>query len=140
MREILFRGKRVDNGEWSYGSLLIQSGEWLSNEEPAPDESWIYGKQGEHYLVILETVGQFTGLTDKNGRKIFEGDICRFDNGEPNESERYTNYAVQWDCVNSQWHIVENNNCEDCLDIFFCKRAKVIGNIYDNPDLLEVEE
>jgi len=75
MREILFRGKRLDNGEWVYGSLLIQKGEYISKNEVTPNEYYIFGRQGEHYLVIPKTVGQCTGLTDKHGKKIFEGDI-----------------------------------------------------------------
>ena len=63
MREILFRGKRTDNGKWTEGFLvdLCHIGNWVLCEPIHP-----------------ETVGQFTGLTDKNGRKIFEGDILRY--------------------------------------------------------------
>ena len=71
MREILFRGKRVKNNEWVYGSFLKQAGERISKDEVAPIECWIYGMRGETALVDPETVGQYTGLTDKNGTKIF---------------------------------------------------------------------
>lgn len=138
MREILFRGKRLDNGEWVYGHY----GEYTNMRSETisamsvPNKHSIYGNLC--YDVDPSTVGQFTGLTDKNGKKIFEGDICEFDNDEPDENERYTNYAVQWDCVNCQYVVVDGRNCEDCLDIFFAKHAEVIGNIHDNPELLEV--
>ncbi len=70
MREILFRGKRVDNGEWVYG-LICRVGDKYAN---------IVEKSTEVMCTVLtNTIGQFTGLTDKNGKKIFEGDIVQED-------------------------------------------------------------
>lgn len=134
MREILFRGKRADNGEWVEGSLLID-----------PDIEKYYINGFNYYMadfalqreetsdeVIPETVGQYTGLTDKNGNKIFERDICQF----CHEGE-YTNYEVVW--FGSKWVIVMCGTSDvDDLDLFFCERAIVIGNVRDNPELLEV--
>ena len=85
MREILFRGKRIDNGEFAYGSL-IQAGTYcciLESEEDAHPMDYLYLDDdlgtidGKATPVIRETVGQFTGMADKNSRKIFEGDIVR---------------------------------------------------------------
>ena len=132
MREILFRGKRVNNGVWVEGCLLIDDmfadkSKWnydivFRNKRMAKDKA----------MVISSTVGQYTGLTDKNGTRIFDGDICCF----CNEDDEYTNYEVMW--FTNKWVVVMcGTNIADDLDFFFCKRAVVIGNIHDNPELLE---
>jgi hypothetical protein len=128
MREILFRGKRVDNGEWIEGDL-IQSRDKTYIHPKA--NSFRVSETGLSKLIVLrevypETVGQYTGLTDKNGKKIFEGDIIR-SNSERGYIEYYPNDCA-FDVVDDHgfyWLISEMSNIE------------VIGNIHDNPELLE---
>ena len=126
-REVLFRGKRTDNGEWVYGNLI--------------DRDSIVGKivdfDGEYFIpefwykVDPETVGQFTGLTDKNGTKIFDGDIVRFYDDSEDE---LTNGVVVFNadfcsfCVSIKGH-------EDVM-LMAHWQYEVIGNIYDNKELL----
>lgn len=130
MREILFRGKRVDSGEWVEGNFIKDNwgdtyGELIygilqDREAPAGLAGWIPKR------VLPETVGEYTGLTDKNGKKIFEGDIIR-SNSERGYIEYYPNDCA-FDVVDDHgfyWLISEMSNIE------------VIGNIHDNPELLE---
>ena len=135
MREILFRGKRKDNGKWIEGYLFkIWDKAYIlwgtTNDIPNMIE------------VIPETVGQYTGLTDKNGTRIFEGDIlqvCRgndIDTGYVLYDERMASYSIS----------VTKNECLLFIDWFIAKQEdnrvwiEVIGNIHDNPELLGGED
>lgn len=123
MREILFRGKRIDNGEWVEGYLIQKGGETFIECYPyctgkIHETSWLEFCFGGFIEVIPETVGQFTGLTDKNGKKIFEGDII-FD------PELKENHIVMFD---------EGGFCteEMFLQFYLCfdeMEVEVIGNI-----------
>ena len=153
MREILFRGKRVDNGEWVSGSVLSFDD---GGKVILPSAAKAFKEHGttticcnECYDVYPETVGQYTGLTDKNGNKIFEGDILRAvseDTGEPI-------YAVvgygKFNDPNSLdddsiigWYAefrgikttILNGESEGCSIPSACE---VVSNIHDNPELLE---
>lgn len=119
MREILFRGKRVDNGTWAYGNLTHCDDEMEINSES-------HGENGGY--IIPETVGQYTGLTDKNGKKIFEGDICWFYGGDYYSGlwEQNAIVAITDMTDDEQTHYL--NNAEYC---------EVIGNIHDNPELIK---
>lgn len=131
MREILFRGKRVDNGEWVKGFYVC-----------IPDTHYIMtGKfdsltngiiNSEAYNVDPNTIGQFTGLTDRNGVKIFEGDIVHV----KAHSGSFTGCVTYW--LEEEPRFV----CETKHGLHYAICAKfefeVLGNIHDNPELLEV--
>lgn len=146
MREILFIGKRKDNGEWVEGRLLANDVIVPSGQSFILEANCIYGcdKPIIAYDVDKETVGQYTGLTDKNGKKIFEGDIVRYNqtdgakwNGKPiicTGKVVYNDKTASF-AVNSIDEIGTKN-----YDYFPIKNIEVIGNIHDNPELLEVEE
>ena len=131
----LYRGKRKDNGEWAYGGLDTDWG--LEPEQR--DRYWIIQAYLGETLVIPETVGQCTGLRDKNGKLIFEGDLLRFTNTDNEQSI----YKVFYDDVYAGWRIQEigclwldeMNGWESSREYF-----ELIGSAYDNPELLEVEK
>jgi uncharacterized phage protein (TIGR01671 family) len=154
MREIKFRGKRLDNGEWVYGAFVPDALETPDNDLT----TWGFirrfnrdiGKM-ETIEVARESVGQYTGLCDKNGKEIYEGDILRFDD----TGEEGYEYKEGFDFINMAvviWHagrfeldnfastnsgvLDEMNHCQEDF-IFVFSGAEVIGNIYENPDLIE---
>lgn len=124
MREMgLYHGKRKDNGEWVEGYLYItREGEY---------EISLYSKELDieryTYIVFPETVGEFTCLTDMNGRKIFEGDIVKVDGDDEAYKIIYV-YGVYRICDrhNQYSHTIHNEH----------NYLTVIGNVYDNPELI----
>ena len=139
MREILFRGKRTDNGEWIEGYYRD-----LDGEHPRIlKENIFIGKFGrvlefKNIDVIPETVGQYTGLTDKNGTKIFEGDICRFKRfndvhvGEIVFNVTTASFIMWYQSIVGAYG--EKATHQMLLSV--CDDIEVIGNIHDNPELL----
>lgn len=137
MREILFRGKRVDNGEWIYGDAVqfpTHGIVRIVEQEPSYKDA----------EVDSETVGQYTGLTDKNGKKIFEGDVLNVHDQIPmfdgyDTDEIVYNGKVMY-IKNQGMYVCEGNNNGNALCALNLDKCEVIGNIHDNPELLEVAE
>ena len=125
IREVIFRGKRTDNGKWVKGYLYITH---IGSHEIGSYDAEINIERFT-FDVIPETVGQFTGLTDKNGKRIFEGDIVSL---VKHDSLIYKVVYVpcRYELVNSK-----GVNCF-VLDIYKSENIEVIGNIHDNPELL----
>ncbi len=140
-REILFRGKRIDNGEWIEGTLY-PNGKWL----PVFDKDDMYiGNSEILRAVVPKTVGEYTGLTDKNGKKIFEGDIFVL---KDSHSTVYgvVEYRTEYDDKPFSHNYICCGFVVKWIDKFLrsdlpfwsaSPDAYVIGNIHDNPELLE---
>ena len=148
-RTIKFRAKRIDNNKWAYGGL-IQADDYCIIDQG--NELYVerdYNFRGDTHFFQLsgvmcdeKTVGQFTGLLDKNGKEIYEGDIISVNGKYPKLVKYIDDYACfclanitdlnkKWI---SPWQQVSSSWWND-----FKREIRVIGNIYDNPDLIKEE-
>ena len=142
MREILFKAKQIDNGEWIEGSLIdldIDSG-YCYIVQPYKKASIlpiIFLITDRMKLVDPETLCQFTGLYDRYGNKIWENDIlmAHLDESYPEDT---TYETVEWGFAG--WVTHEANSTDrQYLDEFDTEHFEVVGNIFDNPELLQEE-
>ena len=137
MRTIKFRGKRIDNGEWVYGSLDLTDNSatimWDRTDNDGDTVPWFAN-------VDPDTVGQFTGLLDKNGREIYEGDIFTVNGKYPKLIEYRQEYAGF--CMANTYDLEDRPYIEPWQRIHldwwtdYKRGIMLIGNIHDNPELL----
>ena len=141
MREYIFHGKRVYDGEWIEGCLIHQGDHYLILQDESKlhpmDVPYIddFGRiDGRADPVVPESVGQYTGMSDKNGKMVFEGDILEF-------SDRLV--SVFWHAHLGCWdsnflkYTNQNNGREDMSPCRWEYRAEVVGTVFENADLLE---
>lgn len=128
MREIKFRGKRLDNGEWIYGSLLVSH--FKDDKKERYFITQFSGNYTFEHEVDPATVGQYTGLKDKNGKEICEGDILLDESGT---------YAVVGYSMGAFY--VDFGEGFDLQYFAECihEICEVVGNIHDDPELLKTE-
>jgi uncharacterized phage protein (TIGR01671 family) len=133
MREIKFRGRRIDNGNWVYGQY-IRTPLTDENSGTTPDAGWFFlsgiprhciAQNGVTFVIDPETVGQLTGLTDRNGKEIYESDIVQHSKGK---------FTVQWDEDSAMWVLGRKG---EWYGLTYLQDYAVIGSIYEHPELLE---
>ena len=127
MREIKFRGKRLDNGEWIEGDLLRMDDHWFIFPDPAPEGI-------DKYEVDPATVGEYTGLKDRNGKEVYEGDVMKIPETDFNaeiigrvlfDDDAYYIIPLRGGHLwGLHWSLRKHD-------------AKIIGNIHDNLELLK---
>ena len=139
-REILYRGKRIDGKEWVEGypfddgivgsNRMFVGGLVIEDYKgTADDDHIITGSDLQE--VIPDTVCEYTGLTDRNGKKIFEGDIVGIEDEEDDAI-----FVVKWDADTARF-VMDTDGCTVDFDNYNGYDCEVIGNIYDDPELVE---
>ena len=131
MREILFRGKMDDNSRWVEG-YYCRAFRWTGDKEPVPAI-----QEADCFMfraIDPSTVGQYTGMKDRNGKRIFDGDIVRTKYGRVCKvtwfsSEQYSGWDFE--------PVSVKHDPPDQWDLFYDRNLVVLGNIHDNPELLE---
>lgn len=134
MKEILFNGKRVDTGEWIFGGYAkCNNRNYILTDIDLICKEWVF----KNIEVIPETVRQYTGFADKNGKKIFKGDICK---------TYFESYTHSWEEVGVVTEFCGAYGIESAdgkhfrafiNESVYTRSREVIGNKYDNPELLE---
>lgn len=138
MREIKFKGKRIDNDEWIYGDLVLSYGRaWIKNRADKTTNPLCMntGKKTADFNMVetnSETIGQYTGLKDKNGKEIYEGDIL---------DRKGKKCIVVFHESEFSLKVDDNQYIQHGLLVDIWKDyIEVIGNIHDNPELIKGKE
>lgn len=147
MREYRFRGKEIDTGKWVYGGLFkepappqcfektLEDKYWIVYPNPRYMPDWNLPYQMVRTDVDKETVGQYTGLKDKNGKEIYEGDIVKVFT-----SKKWRIGIIIYEHSGFTIDVTNNKELEYGRTSIIENLTEVIGNIYDNPELLEEGE
>lgn len=126
MKDIKFRGKRFYNNKWIYGNLFIdKDGERyiLENDYLEQDGHHLVCNSDTPVFMMEETVGQYTGLKDCNGKEIFEGDIVKYSTDDKNYAVYYNELTAQF-TTTDRW-------------LWGYDDIEIVGNIHDDPELLQ---
>ena len=148
MREILFRGKRTDNGEWVSGYYVCKKRPYFKDEGVNLEHLVCRNLEIENgdckqfvdtimttHVVDPETIGQYTGLTDVNGNKIFEGDLCLCDRNISKHIDKKV-FEIKFDPEAGFFGESDTSNiCPS--DFYMCE---IVGNVFDTPEFLEAGE
>lgn len=137
MRDILFKGKRKDTGEWIEGSLIISVNRaWISSEKTDPQRLRSISNTNAIWRsieIFPATICQYTGLIDKNGNKIWENDIIQYED---------ITAPVRFGIYDLRYGFYVDFSRETCLReelAYWKSKVIVVGNIFDNPELLSQE-